>query len=110
MDWRVVDALELGVADVALGSIGGSGRPELEEGSKAGGYGKGHAIGIVNGNAFQVFALAETIHQALQTFVRQRPVKLWLDAFLQAFPENLGPAGKIVAQDAPLRAGLVGRE
>src|SRR5258708_1916379 len=76
MDWRVVDALELGVADVALGSIGGSGRPELEERSKAAGYSNGQAHGVVNGNPFQAVTLPETLTQAFHTLFPQRPGKL----------------------------------
>src|SRR5216683_2695287 len=110
VDRSVVHAEELPVASIALGGKRRGGRAELEQRSKAGCYGEGHAIGVVNGNPFQVLALAEAIHEALQTLVRQGAVKLRLDIFLQAFPENFRSAGEIVAQDAALGADLVAGE
>src|SRR5260370_2075898 len=90
--------------------MGGSGWAELEKGSKAGGYSQGHAIGVVDGDTFQVLALAEAVYKALQALVRERTVKLRLDTFLQAFPKNFGSAGEIIAENAALGADLVGGE
>src|SRR6266446_7509566 len=110
MNRRVVDLQEFSVTSLALSGMGGGGRAEPEERSKAGGYRQGDAIGIVDSNALQMLALTEAVHEALQALVRQRPVKLRLDTFLQAFAENFGAAGEIVAQDAALGADLVASE
>jgi hypothetical protein len=96
MNGRVIDAQELGVAGIAFGGMSGGGGTELEEGSKARCYSEGNSVGVVNGHALQVLALAEAIHKALQALVRQSPVKLRLDVLLQAFPENFGSAGEII--------------
>src|SRR5258708_26737583 len=82
VDGSVVHAEELPVASIALGGKRRGGRAELEQRSKAGCYGEGHAIGVVNGNPFQVLALAEAIHEALQTLVRQGAGKFRLSSFL----------------------------
>src|SRR5260370_35810660 len=87
--------------------MGGSGWAELEKGSKAGGYSQGHAIGVVDGDTFQVLALAEAVYKALQALVRERPVKLRLDTFLQAFPKNFGSAGGNIVRHSALRGQLV---
>src|SRR4029077_2032193 len=76
VDRCVVHSKEFAVAGVAFGGMSCSGRAEPEEGSKAGGYGEGHAIGIVDGDTFQMLALAEAVHQTLQALVRQWPLKL----------------------------------
>src|SRR5260370_8118010 len=88
--------------------MGGSGWAELEKGSKAGGYSQGHAIGVVDGDTFQVLALAEAVYKALQALVRERTVKLRLGTFLPAFPKNFGSAGGVLSDDAGLGAGRRG--
>src|SRR5712664_4103613 len=100
VDRSVVHAEELPVASIALGGKPRGGRAELEQGSKAGCYGEGHAIGVVNGNPFQVLALAEAIHEALQTLVRQGAVTLRFYIYDPAITENFRPAGEITAQNS----------
>src|SRR5258708_35230510 len=82
VDRSVVHAEELPVASIALGGKRRVGRAELEQRSKAGCYGEVHAIGGVNGNPVPVLALAEAIHEALQTLVRQGAGKFRLSSFL----------------------------
>src|SRR5260370_4792570 len=92
VDRRVIHAQELAVPCVALDGMGGSGWAELEKGSKAGGYSQGHAIGVVDGNTFQVLALAEAVYKALQALVREMTVKLRLATLLHAFPKRFQSA------------------
>jgi len=82
---RVVDAQEFAVSDIAIGSIRGGGGPKLEKRSEAGGHREGDPVRIVDGHAFQVLALAESIDEALQALVRELLVELWLDILLQTF-------------------------
>src|SRR5579859_3280956 len=110
MNRRVVDTQEFAITGVAFRRMSGRGGAELEKGSEAGSNRHGHAIRVVDGNAFQVFTLAEPIHQALQVFVRQLAIKLRLDVLLQALSENFGAAREVVAQNAAFRAHLVGSE
>src|ERR1700719_2741638 len=107
---RVVDAQELAVTNVAIGSIRGSSGPKLEERSKAGGHREGDAVRVVDGDAFQVFALAEAIYEALQTLVRELLVELRLDRFLEAFGENFRAARDVIAQNAAFGTDLVSGE
>src|SRR5712672_3019736 len=110
MDGRIVDTQELAVAGVALGGLGGRARTKLEERSEAGCYGECDPISVVNSDALQMFALAEAVHQALQILVRHRFVELRLSIVLQAFRENLRAAGKVITQNATVRAYLIGGE
>jgi hypothetical protein len=106
----VVHAQEFADALVTFGSMCGRSRAKLKKRSEPGRDGERNAIRVVDRDTSQVFALAEAIHQSLQAFVWQRPVKLWFDIFLQAFAEDFRAAGKIVAKDAAVGAYLVTRE
>src|SRR5260370_3250325 len=89
--------------------MGGSGWAELEKGSKAGGYSQGHAIGVVDGDTFQVLALAEAVYKALHALVRERTVKLRLDTFPQAFPKNFSSAREVLSgEGAPAPVAVRG--
>src|SRR5258708_34008801 len=70
VDRSVVHAEELPVASIALGGKRRGGRAELEQRSKAGCYGEGHAIGVVNGNPLQVLAPAAAIPAAFPPLAR----------------------------------------
>src|SRR5260370_38866867 len=94
VDRRVIHAQELAVPCVALDGMGGSGWAEVEKRSKAGGYSQGHAIGVVDGDTFQVLALAEAVYKALQALVRAGTVKLRLNSLLPAFPQNFRADGE----------------
>ena len=61
MNRRVIDAQELAITTVALRGIGRGCWPKLEEGSKAGRNREGDAVRIVDGDAFQVLALAKNV-------------------------------------------------
>src|SRR5712692_2470079 len=110
MNGRIVDTQELAVAGIALGGLGGRARTKLEERSEAGCYGECDPIGVVNSDALQMFTLPEAVHQALQILVRHRFVELRFSIVLQAFRENLRPAGEVITQNATVCAYLVGGE
>src|SRR4029077_3426410 len=96
VDGRVVRAEELPVAGIAFGGKRRGGGGELEERSKTRRYGEGHAVGVVNGDALQMLALTEAIHQALQTLVRQGTVKLRLHILPHVFTEHFRSTGESV--------------
>src|SRR5258708_7875746 len=108
MNGCIVHAQEFAVAGIALGGLSGRAWTKLEEGSEAGSHGKCDPIGVVNGDALQMFALAEAIHQALQILVWDRFVELRFRIVLQAFCENLRPAREVVTQNATFGTYLIG--
>ena len=81
----------------------------LEGRRETGSYRQRSSSRVVYSDAFQVFALSETLDEMLQVLLRRR-LEQRLDAFLKTFAENFRPAREVIAQIALLRPHLVRRE